>query len=828
MGILPFEVTTDQIPGTAPVSDYSLFTGITEAHNLTLAEAQDNDLADVLKQVSHAQHVSLDGEWLRHAYVEEPDKQPVGRDFDDSQWEHVFVPNNFGLEPSLSVHFGPVYYRRRLATLDAPHTLLLFDAVDYLADVWLDDEHLGHHEGYFAPFCFDVSGKIQTGSILTVRVQDPFEALEDDAPLFEHAKKIIKGTLKYHDSRPGGLPGSGLTPGWTARLGQSLTTGGITGSVSLRGTGPIRLDALLTTPLDIEAGTVHIAALFTNLTPDPITGRFELAIRLPGQEALTVTLPLLFNSGANRLDLRVTIPDHVLWWPVSHSDLGKPTLYTVSASVLLENVLSDTHITTFGLRTAHVMGDPKRLEVNGRSVFVQAANYIPRQHFADVDVDFYRRDMRLVAEAHLNSLGVHGHIQAPACYEAADTEGILLFQDFPLQWRYDSGSETNPGFIENACRQIAEMAYTYWNYPSIVYWACHNEPMAMFFPGQSPDPAIDSDNQVLDEALENCLRQVEEFRHIHRASGIGDDLHMYDGSLNGSNVYAVRDKRSWFVSEYGFWTLGPSANKWNDQGWPPDAFQMKQWLSRLSFGPSTMNFTGLPERYTTLKGWQQVTELYGSFLAKYQTEWFRIHRGDPFYAYRWHFFADWWGWAGGGLVDVERKPKATYTALQAASRKLLIATSQPNTIFAPGAELQFPIYAINEQREPVSLNVFWRWSRISSSLVIGVDAEVTQRYNILAAASENSMVALPHLEHSGDVLSSGNIIGEVGPETIALLDTLMLTLPDEELAGVTLDLFWNDSESNSFHILTAKDDWFCGPGAFVTSDGKITRFEGIG
>jgi len=825
MRILPIEATTERIPGAAPVSDHSLFAALTEAHTLTLMETQDDDTTSVLKQVSHAQHVPLGGEWLRHAYTEDPDQRPVGRAFDDSTWEHVFVPNNFGLEPALSAHFGPVYYRRRLATLDVPHTLLLFNAVDYLADVWLDDEHLGHHEGYFAPFCFDVSSKIQSGSVLTVRVQDPLEALADDQPLFVHAKRFIKGTLNYHDSRPGGLPG--MTPGWTTCLGQSLSTGGITGGVALYGTGPVRLDALFATPLDAAAGIVHVAVLFTNVTSDPIAARLEVAIALPEGEPYTATLPCTLEPNANRLDIRVTLPDPVLWWPVSHADLGKPTLYTLTARVLLENVLSDQRTSTFGLRTARVSEEPKRLEVNGRPVFVQAANYIPRQHFADVDVAFYRRDMRLAADAHLNSFGVHGHIQAPACYEAADQEGILLFQDFPLQWRYDSGTETNPSFIENACRQIAEMAYTYWNHPSIVYWVCHNEPMALFFPGQQADPNVDSDNQVLDEALEKRLREVETTRHIHRASGIGDDLHMYDGSLTGGNVYNVRAHTSWFVSEYGFWTLGPRADTWNDQGWPPDEFQMQQWFSRLSFGPSTMNFTGLPERYTTRKAWQQATEFYGSFLAKYQTEWFRIHRGDPFYAYRWHFFVDWWGWAGGGLVDVEREPKATYGALQAASRKLLVATSQPHTIFPPGTELQFPIHALNEQREAVPLNVFWRWSRISASVVIGVDAEAAQRYTLLATADETAMIAIPHPEHSGDVLASGNIIGEVGPETTMLLDTLMLTLPVEELVGVTLDLFWGDGEANAFHVLTAHEGWFCGPGAFVASGGEIKRFDGI-
>ena len=84
MRILPIEATTERIPGAAPVSDHSLFAALTEAHTLTLMETQDDDTTSVLKQVSHAQHVPLGGEWLRHAYTEDPDQRPVGRAFDDS------------------------------------------------------------------------------------------------------------------------------------------------------------------------------------------------------------------------------------------------------------------------------------------------------------------------------------------------------------------------------------------------------------------------------------------------------------------------------------------------------------------------------------------------------------------------------------------------------------------------------------------------------------------------------------------------------------------------------------------------------------------------
>jgi len=57
-------------------------------------------------------------------------------------------------------------------------------------------------------------------------------------------------------------------------------------------------------------------------------------------------------------------------------------------------------------------------------------------------------------------------------------------------------------------------------------------------------------------ALDATLRAVDTGRHVHRASGIGDDVHNYAGSLGGGSVYRVRERPAWFVSEYAFWTVG--------------------------------------------------------------------------------------------------------------------------------------------------------------------------------------------------------------------------------------------------------------------------------
>ena len=811
------------MPGAAPVSDHSTFASVARAVKASAEVVEGREPTGDCPE-----RRSLLGTWQRLVLPEDALLGELPASGSEG-WHPVRVPDNYGLEPSLSAHFGPVFYRRRLPALSAPRVRLWLESVDYLCDVWVDDLHLGRHEGYFAPFAFDVTDVLRDGALLTVGVQDPFEDLDPELPLIRHAKRVIKGTLKYHDSRPGGLPGR-HTPGWTARESQSMTTGGVTGGVRLVGTGLVRIEAVFVTPLDHESGRVHVALVLSN-DGDPAEVDASLCARPKKGEPLVGGLRIRAPHGPSRVDFEIAIDDPELWWPRSCSEHEAGATYRLDVEARVHGDVSDVHTTTFGIRTAKVDGDPKRLVVNGRPVFVQAVNYIPRQHFADVDIEFYRRDMKLCAEAHLNSIGVHGHVQCRACYDAADEAGVLVFQDFALQWHYDSGTATNPGFVEKARQQIAEMAYTFYNHPSIVYWACHNEPTALFVPGMKPDAENDFDNQVLDEALEERLREVEPVRHVHRASGIGDDLHLYDGSLNGGDVYGVRNHETWFVSEFGFWTAGPESYRWGDLRWPPDTEQMREWLSRLSFGPWTFNFTGLPERYPSMSAWRHATELYGAFLAKYQTEWIRIRRGEPFHAYRWHFFCDWWGWAGGGLVDVDRRPKATYRAYADASRPILVCTSLPGTVFEPGAQLELPVHAINETPSSERLDVSWSWHRADESVVIGVDEEVPKKYELPNPATPRAMVAMPSggpFAPAADVdrvARSGRLTGTVPAESARELGRVSVQLADESFAGGTLELRWGNGERNWFHVIAAPKDWFCGPGAYTVGPDGVRRLR---
>ena len=835
---LPITPADRPRPGPAPVGPHSAFAPVAAATSL----AWSVDATAPHPQRSGRITVDLGGAWYRWADVEgdpsfpAPGARASGGVPEGVDWRRVVVPDNYGADEEHSRQFGPVWYRRRFpdprsgSLPESPaRARLRFGAVDYLADVWLNGEHLGHHEGYFAPFAFDVTDRLRRDNELVVAVQDPLEDLDPSVLFFEHRKRVIKGTLKYHDSRPGGLPGrmiGPLAPGedpwvWTPELGQSMTTGGITGPVTLERNRDLTLDAVFVTPLAPD-GATQVAAVVTNHGRTEATAdRLTLHLDVAGEHvAVTFDAP----NGTGRVDFVVDLGALDRWEPAGSSH-GTPVVHTATATLAYGDLALDRRTVRFGRRLARVVtdddGHARHFEVNGRPVFVKAVNYIPWQHFAEVGRSFYDRDLRMVVDAHGNSVGVHAHVQSPHCYDAADAAGVLVFQDFALQWFYDSGTETNPGFVEKAAAQIAEMGYLLYNHPSVVYYACHNEPARMFsgLTGVPADDEPDTDRGEahLDAALERSLRSVDDSRHVHQASGIGDDAHNYYGSLAGRSLYRVGEQPAWFVSEYGFPTTGPQATKFGDHGWPPDTEQLRDWVSRLSFGGTTVAYAGLPSRYLSLAAWADATEAYGAELCKYQTEWFRAHRGAPFMGYRWHFWSDWWGYAGAGLVDVDRVPKGTYHAWQAANRPLLVVALADGSVVQPGT-LAVPVVVVNDRIDAWTGTVAWE-TFAATSAVIAPDFDEL-RIGLPTPPGRGSLVAVPHTRD--ERIDGGEIACTAMPEAATRSGDVRVALAAG--AARTVVLRWDDPElgpqENLVHLHCPAPDEAPPPGMHVVKLGS--------
>src|SRR6266498_2402684 len=120
--------------------------------------------------------IPLSGEWRFSI-----DRDQVGETqgwadaaFDDSSWATVQVPHTWNVMPDYSEYEGLAWYRR---TFTAPpesrdsHLRLRFEAVFYLARVWLNGQYLGQHEGGYTPFEFDITTLAKPGDVNVITVQ---------------------------------------------------------------------------------------------------------------------------------------------------------------------------------------------------------------------------------------------------------------------------------------------------------------------------------------------------------------------------------------------------------------------------------------------------------------------------------------------------------------------------------------------------------------------------------------------------------------------------------------------------------------------------------
>ncbi|MGD0612859.1 MAG: sugar-binding domain-containing protein [Anaerolineales bacterium] len=500
--------------------------------------------------------MNLAGLWR---YATEDSPEFMRPEYNDSAWTTMRLPQNWflgGLD-----HHGVVWYRREFRHRGHPgkYATLRFDGVDYFAEVYLNGEFLGRHSGYFEPFEFDITPTLRSGkNLLAVRVESPYEAPGLDG--WYMRKKLIKGILNHHDCRPGGA--------WQP-IGQSYNTGGIWNRIGFEEHGPVTIEhVLLRADLNARAPLLH-ADISLNNRNQKRRSQIEVCCTPENFEgkAYRINQPFDLPEGRSHLTIDLPVPDVIRWNPW---DRGEPRLYAVS--VTIEEA---EFATLFGFRTVRV-DEGFHWWINEEPYFPRGSNYIASQWLAETlfpDVSqgknhpfgghpldqatpakanpptpWFERDVALAKEANLNLLRVHGHVLPPEFHEVCDRAGILVWQDFPLQWGYTDEAD----FQDEAERQMRAMLTLLYNHPSIIAWCCHNEspseaPWMATQAGGHYDPAH---NRDLDIQLERTARELDPTRHVHQNSGTGDG-HAYQGWYVGSWHDFTDLPGAPFVSEYG-------------------------------------------------------------------------------------------------------------------------------------------------------------------------------------------------------------------------------------------------------------------------------------
>ena len=660
--------------------------------------------------------VDLGGTWRATEGDEELRRTFCFADHDDQgvAWQNVDVPGHWRSHDAFAASEGPLLYRRRF---EAPRpdgdtrAWLVFDGLFYQGDVWLDGDYVGDTEGYFAPHVFDVTAALRARSEHLLGVE---LACSPEGDLT--AKHNLTGVFQHWDC---------LDPAWNP--------GGIWRPVRLEHTGPVRICTLRArcTSAGVEQAVV---ALRAELHSDRLC-QIELRTTVGGVEQRTEH-PLA--EGPNQLDWTVSVPHPELWWP--HA-LGPQPLHVLRVEARCDGSASHMIDRRIGLRS--LAWHDWTLSVNGERLFLKGANQGPtRMALGEATGEELVADVRLARETGLDLLRLHGHISRPELYDAADEQGVLLWQDLPLQWGYARSVR------RQAMRQAEAAVDLLAHHPSIALWCAHNEPLAI-------DPRLEHarsrtdvmrvlgryaamqelpnwNKSVLDRSLAKVLRQADGTRPVLSHSGMlprpgsgGGDTHVYFGWYHGDERQFAALCRAFprlarFVSEFGAQAV-PSGDvefcepeRWPDLDWP--RLGRSHNLQKARFDRYVA-----PGDFATFGEWRDATQAYQAVVVKHHVETLRRLKYRPAGGFCQFALADGHPGVTWAVVDHERRPKAGYFALLDACRPVIVVAERLPATVAPGKALALDVHVVSDLRQPLSGAVVeaamawdggdhrWRW-----------------------------------------------------------------------------------------------------------------------
>ena len=445
---------------------------------------------------------SLDGVWqaipdayeyFEHYGITEPEdtnpERPDNFTVDDG-WS-LRVPASVGAElPELEYYEGLVWHARRVSwDGEGERVFLKFGAVNYEADVWLNGEYLGHHEGGFTPFSFEVT--------------DAVEESEENL--------LVVGVDNRHDDET--IP-TGLTD-W-------FNFGGINRSVELLCVPEtfVRNFKIETTVSD-EAVEVSARAW----TDGPET-----------DDALTLTVPGLGVERGLKPDSEraysgsfvVDRDDVRLWSP------DDPSLYEVRLSHAADELRDRVGFREVTVEGSDVLvnGDPVYLrgislheEANGKGRALDEGDVEERfEWLGQLGCNFAR-------------LAHYPHTEMMA--RKADEEGVLLWEEVPAYWGIAFGDEDVQALYRQQLRELVERD---WNRASVVLWSVANE----------TNHEDDTRNDVLPEMVEH-VRGVDDTRLVTAACFVDeaddDRFEIHDPLADQLDVVGINEYQGWYEGE---------------------------------------------------------------------------------------------------------------------------------------------------------------------------------------------------------------------------------------------------------------------------------------
>jgi beta-mannosidase len=352
---------------------------------------------------------------------------------------------------------------------------LEFEGLDTYATVFLNGEKIIEATNMFRTWKADIKKIIKVGeNQLEVKFVSPLNFNREKVENYPY--KLPSGNETVDFKVSSFTRKAAYQFGWD--FGPRFVTSGIWKNVKMNTWNTARIRDFFVQTDSISNNKAYLTAIIDVEGTEP--DNLELFINLKDKKEIKRlnTISVKNKKGTQTIQQKIEIENPNLWWP---NGMGKPNLYGFSIELKNGNQLLDTKTAEFGIRTVELtqekdtIGTSFYFKINGKSLFMKGANYIPQDVFLPRVTDrAYHKIIEKVVKANMNMLRVWGGgiYEKDIFYELCDKNGILIWQDFMF-----AGSlyPNNAEFLKNVEQEIKENVYRLKKHPSIALWCGNNE-----------------------------------------------------------------------------------------------------------------------------------------------------------------------------------------------------------------------------------------------------------------------------------------------------------------------------------------------------------------
>ncbi len=353
--------------------------------------------------------------------------------------------------------YHPRAWYRREFTLPEPRSgrrlLLHFGAVDYRADVWVDDQHVVFHEGGHTPFSADITAALRAGDTHTLVVRAEDDPLDLAQPRGKQDWRVEPHAIWYH------------------------RTTGIWQPVWLEVVGHTHLVDVRWTP-DLTRNLLGLAISLNHAADRAVQVHIQLSLhgRIFADDLCLASGASLHREFA--IDYAALgLERHQVHWSPEH-----PNLVEAAISLTVDGGESDAVRSYAGIRSAGVSHG--RFWFNNAPLFLRLAleqGYWPDSHLAAPSDDALREEVEIAKALGFNGVRVHQKVEDPRFLYWCDRLGLLVWGEMPSVFVYTREA------VERLTREWIDVLRRDYSHPCIVAWVPLNESWGV--PNLLDDPA---------------------------------------------------------------------------------------------------------------------------------------------------------------------------------------------------------------------------------------------------------------------------------------------------------------------------------------------------